>query len=273
MPDNLKDFLITVCITHFKDTDFVLNILYCLKKLTKNNYRVIIRDNNSPNHFFKKLKAGIQDYDNIFLYRAEDFNLTGSLAHGTALNDLVSRINTPYGVIMDADYVFLIKDWDEILKSRLNGKVKIIGTETPLQTMKGFPFLYGLFFETETFKKLNIDLRPGNVLKGQDTGWRLKDNFLQAGYQGELLFAKNTRVYQQGPFAGILGVEEYYLNGNNHIFGCHFGRGSTLGSAKYKKGCSFIFKIPFISRPLRKMRGKKESKKWIDICHKIVDAR
>jgi len=266
--------IITICITHFNDTDFILNTLYCLKHLTKNQYKVIVRDNNSKLKNYQKLEKGIRQYENVFLYRAEEgFNLRGSMAHGTALNDLVKKIDTAYGAIFDGDCVFLIKNWDEILISKLNEKVKIIGTQASPGCPKpmDFPLMFAIFFETAVLKKINIDFRPKDLSKAQDSGWELREKYLKAGFQGELLIAKNTRSYKDGPFAELLGVDEYYLADYPQIFACHFGRGATSGSAKYKKGTSFFYKIPFISRPLREMRGRKEIKKWVSICRKIVD--
>ena len=48
--------LLTICITNYNSSEFVLNTLYCLKKLTKNDYKVIIRDNNSKIRDFLNLK-------------------------------------------------------------------------------------------------------------------------------------------------------------------------------------------------------------------------
>ncbi|MEK7103918.1 MAG: glycosyltransferase family A protein [Patescibacteria group bacterium] len=266
---------ITVCIAHHNDTDFILNTLYCLKRLTKNSYQVIIRDNHSKKKNFLKLQKGIVDYRNVELYQAplSARGLQGSMSHGTALNDLVKKIDTPYGAIFDGDCVFLIKDWDEILISKLNDKVKIIGTQASPGCPKpmDFPLMFAIFFETQTLKKLNIDFRPQDIAKAQDSGWELREKYLATGFQGELLMAKNTRSYKNGFFADLLGIDEYYLPGIDNIFACHFGRGATSGSAKYKKGTGFIYKIPFISRPLRKMRGRKEIKKWISVCHEIAN--
>ena len=38
---------------------------------------------------------------------------------------LVSKVDTPYFVTMDADCTFLLKDWDEILISKIDGKIKV----------------------------------------------------------------------------------------------------------------------------------------------------
>lgn len=261
---------ITLCIVHFNDTDFVLNTLYCLEKLTKNNYKVFILDNSSEDKNYERLKERVKEYPNVFIWRRET-DLRGSIAHGTALNDLVSKIDTPYGVILDADCTFLIKNWDEILINQLDDRIKIIGTQASGNKPKDFPLMLAVLFETETFKKLNIDFRPKDLTKFQDTGWELREKYVRAGYEGKIIKMKSTRSYKEGPFRNII-CGEYYLDGYNHIFASHFGRGSSFGMAKYKKDTPFIYRMPILSRPLRRMRGKREAREWIKICKEIVDS-
>jgi GT2 family glycosyltransferase len=86
--------LITVCIVNYNSSDFILNTLYCLKNITKNSYKVIIRDNNSILKDFLNLKKKIRNYSNVELYRVDNFNYRGSLAHGIAINDLIKKIDT-----------------------------------------------------------------------------------------------------------------------------------------------------------------------------------
>ncbi len=263
--------LITVCITHFNDVDFILNTLYCLQRLTKNPYNVIIKDTTSGKKNYLKLKESIRDYKNVELYRAENFKLRGSLGHGTALNDLVTKIDTPYGCIFDADFTFLKKDWDAILISQVQRKVKIIGTQISREGVEDFPFMVGMLFETETLKNLRIDFRSADLSKGQDTGWELRGKYLGAGWQGKIIELKNSRFYKEGPFKSFLGVGEYYLNGDyQHIFGSHFARGSFLGAAKYAKNTVFVYRLPLLGKFLRKQRGKKDKKRWIALCRGIA---
>lgn len=265
-----KNALITICITHYEDTDFILNTLYCLKKLTKNNYKVIIRNNNSRIHSYRKLKLGIRNYRNVHLYRVENFNLKGSFAHGPALNDLVSRIDTPYGVILDADATWLIKGWDEILIGKINDKVKAIGAQATGNKPKDFPSIVAVLFETETFKKINIDFRARDMSKNEDVAYEMPIKYKAAGFQGKNINVKKTRVFKEGPFKDVI-CAEFYLAGYEHIFASHFGRGSTSGAHKYRKGCGISYRLPIIGRYLRVFRGKREKNKWIKICRGVVD--
>jgi len=261
---------------NYNSSDFILNTLYCLQKITKNKYKVVIRDNNSKLRDFENLKKKIKIYPNVELFRIENFKHIGSMAHGIAVNDLINKIDTKYGVILDADCTFLYNDWDEILINEINDKYPIIGTQGslhPESTRKAdFPILIGVLFITDILKMLNIDFRPNSSGDFKDTGYELEKNFTISGYKGKILVDKNTRYFKDGPFHEIL-CTEYYLEGHRGIFMCHFGRGSTLGKAKYLKGWLYkINLVPFIGSKVLKSIGKHEKKKWIRICKNIINS-
>jgi len=274
---------ITICITNYNSSIFIHNTLQCLQKLTKNKYKVIIRDNNSKLKDYINLRKIIQDFSNVELYRIDDINEIASMAHGIALNDLIQRIDTKYGVILDSDFTFLHKDWDQILIDRIDNEYPIIGTQHTrklhrIEVYKGgadFPLMVGILFDNEIFKKLKIDFRPiGTPADGpdfKDVGAQLEEKYLKNGYKGKLILFKNTRTYKKGPFQKHI-VGEYYLEGYERIFGSHFSRGSTLGAAKYVKGKKYkIYKIPIFGRYLLKSKGKREIRKWIKICDNITE--
>jgi len=266
---------LTILIACFNDQDFIEVSLYALSKLTKNPYQVYILDNGSKLKNYEKLKRICSKYNNVFLERKET-DLRGSLAHGTAFNYLIKKVDTPYFSILDADATWLKKNWDEILINKLKGNIKVIGTQAPinkiLQKPLDFPLMFAILFEAKTFKKLNIDFRPKNLVKLQDTGYEIRKKFLGAGYRGANIEIKNTREFHNGPFRKLI-VAEYYLNGGEKIFASHFGRGATLGICKYGTGhgVSSIYKIPYVSIPLRYIKGYMEKQKWIKICKKIID--
>ncbi len=277
------DNSLTICIVNYNSSHFILNTLYCLEKITKNNYKMIIRDNNSNLKDYLNLEKNIRNYSNVELYRVKDFKLTGSMAHGVAINDLVNKIDTKYGVILDADCTFLYKNWDQILMNEIDEKCPIIGTQASQDygsKKQGiFPVMYAILFYTNILKKIQPDFKPIESENFIDTGHQLKEQFLKKGYKGKLLYAKNTRTFKLGPFRKIF-CEEYYLNGIDKIFACHFGRGSSLGRGKYllKKNLdgknlklNLKYNIPFIGKSLVKIKGKRERNKWIKICEKIVD--
>ena len=259
----MKSYL-TICIVNYNSSDFILNTLYCLEKITKNNYKVIIRDNNSEIKDYLNLKNNLQKYSNAELYRINNFNYKGSRAHGIAINDLITKIESKYGVILDADCTFLYKNWDEILINEINEEYPIIGTQAPIgknsKKPKDFPLMFAILFDSRIMKKIQISFIPENPEEFRDTGYELRNKYLKNGYKGKLLFFKNTRSFKLGPFNKII-CAEYYLEGHKKIFVSHFGRGSSLGKSKYlspsnKKIC---YMIPILGAYLLTSKGKREN--------------
>ncbi len=263
---------ITICIVNFNSSEFVLNTLFCLDRITKNTFKVIIRDNNSRFKDFLNLKNNVKSRPNVELYRVENFNHLGSIAHGLAINDLLKKINSKYGVILDADCTFLIKNWDELLINEINEEYPIIGTQAPSLSDKpqDFPLMFAIFFDAKIMKHLNIDFMPKNIEEFQDTGHELRKKYITEGYKSKLLIDKNTRSYKLGPFKALI-CAEYYFKDYKHIFASHFGRGSTLGSSKYlHTNKRMFYQTPIIGASLLMRKGKKEKEKWISICKDIV---
>ena len=196
----------------------------------------------------------------------------GSIAHAKALDLLIEQVDTKYTVVMDSDCVFLLKNWDEILINNIDDKTKIVGATSPENRTGNrigggsFPLPFAVLFETHIYKKLGISCLPGNTKKGQDTCWQWKTKFVESGFKGKTFITKNTRDFKKGPFAKLVGVEEYYLTENN-LIASHFGRGSSKGAAKYFKW----LKIPFVSRFVKGYYGNIEKNKWINRCYQIID--
>lgn len=253
--------LITVATAHYNATKFIEVSLDALMKLTTNEFRVIICDNGSSEPEIRKLKELKELYHPHIevIFRQQSVPGDASIGHGEASNILVENINTPYGVFLESDAIFLKKGWDEIMIKELKGKTKIVGcpmTENPLRPTD-FPSVFATMFDTKAFKSLKIDMRSKNIKIGLDTGWEMREKFLAAGYKSKTFEAKKTREYKQSPFQNVLcGV--YYFKGM--LMASHFGRGSSLGEAKYK-GPKFI----------RRMIGQRELERWLRICREIVD--
>lgn len=221
--------LITICTVNYNSSEFIGLMLHALEKLTHNSFKVIIRDNNSKTKDYNNLKNIVKKYKNVSLYQVKTIS-SGSLAHGEALNDLVSQIETEYGVILDADATFLIKDWDKILMNKLSESIPIFGTQADGLGGKptDFPLMFAVILKTEILKNLKIDFRPQNINIGQDTGFELREKYLKSNFSGGLLYSFNTRKYKRGTFANVI-CTEYYLSkdGEGDIFAAHFGRGSS----------------------------------------------
>lgn len=264
----MTEELITVVTVNYNTSNFIEVSLNALANLTKNKYKVIICDNGSRYFDKRKLKRIASEYPNLELVLRKQ-SARGSMGHGEALNILIEKINTPYGVILDADATFLKKGWDEILINQLDDKVKIIGCPPVKNPIKptDFPSVYATLFDTEVFKSLKIDMRPKNPKIGLDTGWEMREQFLENGYKCKILDARSTRENKKGPFWNII-CAEYYLPDYDDIFACHFGRGATLGAAKYKNN---LLSLPMVSYIAKKVRGLREKKRWLAICKEIIE--
>src|SRR5262249_33067835 len=145
----------------------------------------------------------------VTLYRVET-PLVGSEAHGNALNEMVGRIATPYGAIIDADALFLLKDWDQLLIDRMNEQnVPIYGTQAGPRGKKppDFPMIFGVIFKTDIMQSLDVDFRPKDreINRFQDTGWEMRKRYLlEKNIKGGLLYNFNTRDHKRGPFATVV---------------------------------------------------------------------
>ena len=265
--------ILTILIVNFNSADFIDNGLYCLKKLTKSPYKVIILDNNSVSSDFEKLREYVEKYRNVELERRE-VTLTGSRAHADGLNFLVKKIDTQYFSILDPDAAWLIEGWDEILINRINKKVKVIGSQASSNLRPlDFPLVYTILFETKTFKDINTDFSVGDLSKYEDVGYKLREKYLENRFKGEVFISKNTRQFKNGPFKDMVGVTEYYLD-NSEILASHFGRGSSSGAAKYQQGFGLLlYSLPLIGKYFLKRKGRHEKLRWIKICQNIVEGQ
>lgn len=266
--EKILPFNISLLIVNYNSADFVETSLYALKKLSKNTYQVFILDNGSKMKDYQKLKISASKYENVTLERSETV-LTGSLAHGTALNKLIKKVNTPYFSILDADAIWLKKDWDEILISKITGKIKVVGTQAPPSKPQDFPIMFAILFETKSFNALNIDFRPTDLKKTQDTGWKLRESYFQAGYSGLNIEYRPTRTYKDGPFKNITGVHEFYFENNPDIFACHFGRGSNPLAKQTLVSKNKFLRLILI--PFNFLLWHKNKRHWIQICRNIID--
>jgi len=260
---------LTILIVNYNSADFINLSLRVLEKLTKNSYTVFIVDNNSKKEDYLELKKYVSKFKNVSIERLET-SLTGSMAHGNALNHLVKKVDTPYFSILDADATWLKKNWDEILIDKMISKIKVAGTQAPPQKPQDFPLMFAILFETETFKKLNIDFRPSDLTKNQDTGFEIRKKYLTAGYQAINIEFKNTRYYKKGLFKKIPAAGEFYLNKNyDNIFASHFGRGSNPFAKQIIKTNNKFAQL--ILLPLNYLLWRKAKYSWIKTCLRIAN--
>lgn len=263
--------LITIVTVNFNTSHFIELMLYSFEKLTKNSYKVIICDNGSKQKDILNLVDIVKKYENVDIVFRQQSSF-GSIGHAEAMDLLISKVDTPYFVTMDSDAVFLKKNWDESLINRLTDTIKVIGTTLPPTKDNNkpldFPLVFAVMYETSTYKKLNPSFMPWDTKqdKSKDTGWQIRELYLENKYSSEVFSAKNTKFSQDTSF-GDLYCAVYYLNKN--LIASHFGRGSTGGVAKYNN--KWWFKIPFISKGIRKYIGNEEKYEWIKKSKGIID--
>jgi len=262
---------ITVVTVNYNTSDFIELMLYALRKLTFNSYKVLICDNGSKGRDILQLVKTTKENKNVeIVFRQQ--NGPGSKAHSEALDVLIGMVNTKYTVTFDSDCTFLLKNWDEKLIEKIDNEVKVVGSTCPQgrcgQRIGGgaFPLPFAALLETDVYKKLGISCVSGDVKKGEDTCWQWKSKFLEAGYSGKVLTAKNTRDFKDIVFSGLTGVENYYTD-KGELIASHFGRGSCGGAPKYFKW----LKIPIVSRHVKRCYANIEKKQWISKCYEIIN--
>lgn len=262
---------ISILITNYNTVDFIKLSLDSIQALTKNPFQVIINDNGSNNKDIKELQNLEKQKKYLRInYRKSKYK-EAAFAHGEALDILIDMVDTEYFLILDSDCVMLLKNWDEYCINQIDSDVKIIGTQ--VASIRGvgnknsnFPLPFASFFETKTYKSLNISCMPENTTD-KDTCWQWESKYIESNYESRLFYAKNTKEYQYGPFKSVI-CAEYYTK-DNQLICSHFGRGSSGGVAKYNN--KWWLKLLFISKFIRKYISLKEKKRWMIICRNITD--
>lgn len=264
---------ISVAVVNYNSSKFVENALYALEQLTSRDFEFLVCDNGSQIFDKWRLRQLANERNHVHVFWREQEE-SSSEAHATALNRLVEEMSGTYGVFLDADATFLKAGWDDILIEQITDIVKVIGTppvENPTKPTD-FPSVYATLFELKSFRELEVDMMPSDPNIGKDTGWEMRTKFLEAGFDGMNLEARNTRTYQDGPFGDIL-CTEYYLAESEQIIASHFGRGSSLGAAKYFKNT--VFDLPKVGYVLgylpSKIKGYQEKNHWLSVCRRIID--
>lgn len=259
---------LSIITVNYNTYPFIKSAFDLFDALTTRDFEFLVCDNGSRRLDRYRLKRLAASDDRISVYSRTQEEQP-SLAHGRSLNLLLDEVSGEYGVLLDADAAFLQEGWDDILISRLDDLHPIIGSpavENPIKPTD-FPSVYATLFDVDTFRELDIDMTPENPSAGKDTGWEMRAKFLDAGYEPVNFEVRNTRNYSKGPFNDITCVE-YYLEGVDAIIASHFGRGASLGAAKYLRW--WPLGIPILGPLPKKVLGYRERKKWIQRSHQVA---
>lgn len=258
---------LSVVTVNYNTYPFIKSAFELLNALTTREFEFLVCDNGSGRLDQYRLKQLAASDDRITLFRRHQ-DERPSLAHGRALNLLVEEMSGDYGVFLDADAAFLQTGWDDILINHLDDQHPVIGTppvENPVKPTD-FPSVYATLFDVQTFRELDIDMTPEDPSVGKDTGWEMRVKFLDADYRSVKFEVRSTREYTNGPFGNIT-CAEYYLGGLDGIIASHFGRGASLGAAKYLRW--WPLGIPVLGPLPKKLLGLRERRKWIRRCHEV----
>ena len=261
----MQGYVITILITNYNTIDFTKHSLQALEKLTVNKYKVLINDNGSSSREVDALKELSSENVTVFFNQN---NKTASYAHAEALDFLIEKVETKYTVILDSDCVFLMHGWDVCMISMMTDNIKIVGSPLPRgrsgKKPYDFPFQYAVMFDTNVYKKLEITCLPRDLSKGEDTCWEWKSAFLGNGYSSYIFKVISTRDDDSTLLSNIV-CNVYYLC--NHIIASHWGRGSSLGYAKYYQW----IKVPFVFNWLKKLHGVYDKRRWIKRTGQLID--
>lgn len=217
---------IGICTNSEFYTEFAIeNILKTAKNIKDINIVLAINDSKFDCEIIKQKfnsKINIQ-----YHYILTDDLPLSSFRHGTVLNKLIHLMNSEYGMFLDQDVAFLLKNWNEIFINELQkDKIQAIGVEhsNKLKYLN-FPCIVMSMFRNKLIQDLNIDFRPPKTASSHyivqtkneahcwhkkigedtilDTGCNFPLKVVGAGYQGIVLPYKG---------AGALGVgqENWY---------------------------------------------------------------
>lgn len=269
----MNEELITIISVNYNTSDFLEVQLDAFTKLTKNKFKVLIADNGSNDKNLLYLSQMLPKFKNVWVYFRKQ-SAAGSVGHAEALDFLISKVETPYFLVMDADAVILKKNWDVELIKYIDRDTKAIGAPPIKGSPKAqdFPFSYIVFLETETYKKLNCSFMPipGMEAQGKDTGFLIREYFFKNNLKVLCFDDHNTRHDKNGPYRDILCAEYYWKWDQENILACHFARGSSDGVTKYKY--HWYYQIPLLSSVLKKYLGKRDRKKWISKTYELISS-
>lgn len=252
-----KITVVTIC---YQSSDFVKTQCESLYNQCSDNFEYIVLDNGSNIKHIKNLLKLKSKFDFTLILEKKKYE-NGSFAHGFGLDSAIKHIKTRYFMILDSDVAILMKKWDINLISLFKENIAAVGVKTT--NRESLPQNRLLLIDKLKYDEFKISNMPQfnkkELLNSEnDTSSDIKR--LNKKYDFILLDYINTRFKKGLHFNGLIGVEEYYLEGK--ILATHFGRGSSLGAAKYK------IKAP---RFVKKIYGYLDKRRWINIVEKLIN--
>jgi hypothetical protein len=235
---------------------------------------VLVHDDGSDPADVEALEALASRYPAVRVFKRAPHPQGGSWAHGSALDFLVEKVETPYAAVFDADCTPLMSGWDRYMIGALDERTKIVGSrlgegwsgKKPID----FPLPFMALFDVETYRRLGISAMPEDPAEGRDSCWEWRPKYLNAGYLGQTLRSENTRYMPEPRFEGVnCGV---YYTEDGRIIGSHLGRGSNPAAKRSR------WPGP-VDAVLRRIRGGRavnrdlieQRERWKGICLEMID--
>ncbi len=117
MNDFGKD-IVTICIVNYKTEELTRLCLRSIRKYTTYPYKIIVVDNNSADSSLEYLRS----VPYIKLIERPGINMSGSMAHGTALDIGLNECDTEYFLAMHTDTFIRQVGWLSWLVEQINKK-------------------------------------------------------------------------------------------------------------------------------------------------------
>lgn len=141
---------------------FVEFLINSVEKTVSNDYEIEYILGVNPKvtnmNFFLNLETKFKKH----IYNVTTSDEISSTNHGSILDHIFNKMDSKYGMVVDCDVAFLMKDWDKKLISELNEETVIIGTEYELKANKfmGNPNAIMSLFLVDKLKKTGLSWKP-----------------------------------------------------------------------------------------------------------------
>lgn len=144
--------MFTLCSLVYNNSDYLFFQEKVARKLAKYDFQRLLIDSSEDDDERKRLESLP---DTKVVEGAWINKYSGSQAHGVAVNEMITHIDTEYAIILDLDIVPLVPEWDRILLKYLNDGVDAIGVPyNPLHSRRRVQKMPTVFFFAFNVKKI-----------------------------------------------------------------------------------------------------------------------
>ena len=107
------------------------------------------------------VKKNPREYEYISTVRAKK-KVPLSFNHGMALNEAFEQASENYVIMLDTDFIFLMKNWDDVIVRTLDKGYAAFGADSPLELNRAynFPFVYCFCYKKDELGGTKLDFLP-----------------------------------------------------------------------------------------------------------------